>query len=131
MTQTQSNIRGWQCHGQPISTPEGIHAEDYFAADGSYLGPDEDGVEPVFADRTVKGDTTMTQTQQTALPRLANGRDWSRTYAIFEHINGTARQVDERQARSGLAAVRMYQCEAAARGNSGPSWARYTAKLVR
>ena len=52
MTQTQTlsnEVRGWQRNGQPIPTPEGIHAEDYFAADGSYLGPDEDGVEPVFA----------------------------------------------------------------------------------
>ena len=49
MTQTQSNIRGWQRNGQSIPAPEGIHAEDYFSADGAYLGPDEDGVGPIFA----------------------------------------------------------------------------------
>ncbi len=41
---------GWQRNGEAIPTPDGIHAEDYFR-DGKYLGPDEDGVEPVFADR--------------------------------------------------------------------------------
>lgn len=29
---------------------EGYHMEDYFAADGAYLGPDAHGIEPVFAE---------------------------------------------------------------------------------
>lgn len=28
---------------------EGYRAEDYFSADGAYLGPDEHGIEPIFA----------------------------------------------------------------------------------
>ena len=28
---------------------EGYNVADYFAADGTYLGADEDGVEPLFA----------------------------------------------------------------------------------
>jgi hypothetical protein len=46
MTQTK-RIIGWQQNGQPIPTPEGIHAEDFFQ-DGRFLGPDADGVEPIF-----------------------------------------------------------------------------------
>jgi hypothetical protein len=42
-----SNVIGWQKNGRPIPTPPGIHAEDYFS-NGKYLGPDEDGVEPIF-----------------------------------------------------------------------------------
>lgn len=47
--QRNQRIVGWQKYGEPIDTPEGIHAEDYFDADGRYLGPDAEGVEPIFA----------------------------------------------------------------------------------
>ena len=42
-------LLGWQQNGQRIETPAGINVEDYFR-DGSYLGPDEDGIEPIFAE---------------------------------------------------------------------------------
>ncbi len=41
-------VSGWKQNGQAIETPEGINVADYFC-DGEYLGPDQDGVEPVFA----------------------------------------------------------------------------------
>jgi hypothetical protein len=50
MANTNPQITGWARNGQPIETPEGIHAEDFFAADGKYLGADEDGVEPIFVE---------------------------------------------------------------------------------
>lgn len=46
---TTKTLIGWTRNGQLIETPEGIHAGDYFDTDENYLGPDEDGVEPVFA----------------------------------------------------------------------------------
>lgn len=45
---TIEKVIGWKQNGQEIETPAGIHAEDFFGADGRYLGPDSDGVEPVF-----------------------------------------------------------------------------------
>jgi hypothetical protein len=67
------------------------------------------------------------------IQRDADGRvtGYSRTYAIFERLNGITRQVDEREARSGFAAISMYHSETVARGNAWPSWARYTARMVR
>lgn len=47
---THGKLIGWRRNGERIDTPDGIHAEDYFDAQGLYLGPDEDGVEPVFDD---------------------------------------------------------------------------------
>ena len=50
MTNETKNVAlvvGWKRDGVEIPTPDGIHAEDYFR-DGQYLGPDADGVEPIF-----------------------------------------------------------------------------------
>ena len=40
-------VVGWKRYGVEIPMPDGIHAEDYFR-DGQYLGPDADGVEPIW-----------------------------------------------------------------------------------
>ncbi len=36
--------------GQRVSDMAGYSAHDYFAPDGTYLGPDDDGVEPTWKD---------------------------------------------------------------------------------
>ncbi len=46
---TTSEWIGWKQHGHKIETPEGYSVEYYFDAEGKYLGPDEDGIEPMFA----------------------------------------------------------------------------------
>lgn len=50
---TQTKVIGWTKNGVPCEAPNGIHAEDFFR-DGKYLGPDSDGVEPVFSDNSAK-----------------------------------------------------------------------------
>lgn len=42
-------ISGWQRNGEPMETSEGRNADYYFAEDGSYKGPDDANVEPMFA----------------------------------------------------------------------------------
>ena len=55
----------------------------------------------------------------------------SRLYQITEHRRGFCpRVVDEAEALSGLAAIRMYEAELAAYGNKVMG-AKYTAKLIR
>lgn len=39
---------GWKVDGKFVDYLEGYNVEDYFTAEGDYLGPDCDGVEPVF-----------------------------------------------------------------------------------
>lgn len=46
MTQTAYAVIGWQRKGQPVETPAGINADDYFP-DGRYIGPGSDGIEPI------------------------------------------------------------------------------------
>lgn len=50
---------GWQRHGVPMTADEarsecdGYFVDQYFDREGRYLGPDEDGIEPIFAPATV------------------------------------------------------------------------------
>ena len=43
-----TQVIGWTKNGVEIEAPEGINVADYFR-DGRYLGPDENGVEPIFS----------------------------------------------------------------------------------
>lgn len=45
-------LTGWSQYGQPIETPSGYNLHDYFSPNGEFLGPDEAGIAPVFAEQT-------------------------------------------------------------------------------
>lgn len=42
--------RGWRDRNGGCPAPDGYTAADYWTADGMYLGPDDDGIEPSFDD---------------------------------------------------------------------------------
>lgn len=41
---------GWMKKGKPIRGSEGYNVDYYFDNDGNYLGPDDDGIEPMWED---------------------------------------------------------------------------------
>lgn len=42
--------RGWWIGQRASEAPEGYNVHDYWSTDGTYLGPDDDGIEPTFDD---------------------------------------------------------------------------------
>ena len=46
------SANGWWDGEQALSEIPGYNVSDYFAPDGMYLGPDEDGIEPRWNDAT-------------------------------------------------------------------------------
>jgi hypothetical protein len=45
---TDLKFVGWQQNGLEIDTPYGYDESCYWDADGKYLGPDADGIEPLY-----------------------------------------------------------------------------------
>ncbi len=41
---------GWMKDGKPMPTLHGYNVEDYFSPDGTYQGPDDEGIEPILED---------------------------------------------------------------------------------
>ncbi len=54
MKRDNAVFQGWQQNGRGIPDPEGYNAWDYFSTSGEYLGPDEDGIEPIFEEIQTK-----------------------------------------------------------------------------